>query len=260
MTSRLWFWYGQNTCRSANNVCIRKSGRAVDCTGLENRRPFTGTVSSNLTSSATPLENNYGTFSNLPCLRLVIPFYNEGDFPMDHVTAVFETRLEAEEALEKLEAIGVTANQISLLATDETRGQHFNIENSTKAEEGATTGAILGGLAAAVAAAFTSAGAVAIPGLNIIVSGYLVSALAGAGAGATAGGLLGALVGLGFDEHEAKMYDEEVRSGNILLAVNPADSAQRKRIKEILDDSLEHEARLKGARSSASEDRSGFRT
>ena len=179
---------------------------------------------------------------------------------MDHVTAVFETRMEAEEALEKLEAVGVTTGQVSILATDESRGRHFNIENNTKAEEGATTGAILGGLAAAVAAAFTSAGAMAIPGLNIIVSGYLVSALTAGGAGAAAGGLLGALVGLGFDEHEAKMYDEEVRSGNILLAVHPADSAQRKRIKEILDDQLADEAKVKGARRSSSEDRTGFRT
>ncbi len=31
---------------------MRRGGRAVDCTGLENRRPFTGLVSSNLTLSA----------------------------------------------------------------------------------------------------------------------------------------------------------------------------------------------------------------
>ena len=34
---------------------LRKRGRAVECTGLENRRPFTGLVSSNLTASATYL-------------------------------------------------------------------------------------------------------------------------------------------------------------------------------------------------------------
>ncbi len=34
------------------NVALRRGGRAVDCTGLENRRPFTGLVSSNLTLSA----------------------------------------------------------------------------------------------------------------------------------------------------------------------------------------------------------------
>jgi hypothetical protein len=34
----------------------RRGGRAVDCTGLENRRPFTGLVSSNLTLSAKYME------------------------------------------------------------------------------------------------------------------------------------------------------------------------------------------------------------
>jgi hypothetical protein len=32
---------------------LGRGGRAVECTGLENRRPFTGLVSSNLTLSAT---------------------------------------------------------------------------------------------------------------------------------------------------------------------------------------------------------------
>ncbi len=178
---------------------------------------------------------------------------------MDHVTAVFETRTEAEMALQKLEAIGVTDSQISLLATDEARGQHFNIENSTKAEEGATTGAILGGLAGAVAAAFLSAGAIAIPGVNLIVSGYLVSAVAGLGAGGAAGGIIGALAGLGFNEHEAKLYDDEIRSGNILIAVSPVDSGQRKRVKEIFDDQPDIEAKTARV-TTAKEDRTGFRT
>ena len=155
---------------------------------------------------------------------------------MDHVTAVFESRLEADEALSKLEALGVTNNQISVLATDDARSRHFAIQNTTKAEEGATVGATLGGLAGAVGAALISAGAIAIPGMNLIVSGYLISAVAGLGAGAATGGILGALVGLGFPEHEAKLYEEELQSGNILVAVNPTSSEQRKRVKEILDD------------------------
>jgi hypothetical protein len=33
-------------------AAVRRGGRVVECTGLENRRPFTGLVSSNLTLSA----------------------------------------------------------------------------------------------------------------------------------------------------------------------------------------------------------------
>lgn len=154
---------------------------------------------------------------------------------MDHVTAVFESREHAGEALDKLEAIGVTSGQVSVIATDEARSRHFEIQNNTKAEEGATTGAAAGGLAGAVLAALTSSGAIAIPGLNLVVAGYLVSAVAGFGVGAAAGGIVGALAGLGFPEHEAKLYEEELGHGSILIAVKPADNDQRKKIAKILD-------------------------
>lgn len=154
---------------------------------------------------------------------------------MDHVTAVFESRLEAEKALTRLEGVGVRENQISILATDEARNRHFAIKNTTKAEEGAAAGATLGGLAGAVLAATASAGALAIPGLNLVVSGYLIAALAGLGAGATAGGAVGALIGLGFPENEAKLIEDELHSGNILVAVRPANGEQKKKVKEILD-------------------------
>ena len=161
---------------------------------------------------------------------------------MDHITAIFETREDAERALIQLESIGVTAAQTSVLATEETRGD-FVIENNTKAEEGATTGAALGGLAGAVLAGLTSAGAVVIPGLNLVVSGYLVAAVAGFGLGAAGGGILGALAGLGFPENEAKVYEEELSHGSYLIAVKPADNNQKKEVKRILDEAKTHGAR-----------------
>jgi hypothetical protein len=167
---------------------------------------------------------------------------------MDHVSVIFETRLEAMDALNKLEAVGVNESQISLLATDDARGRHFSLVNSTKAEEGATTGATLGGLAGAVIAGIVSAGAVAIPGLNIVVSGYLISALAGLGAGAATGGIVGALVGVGFPEHEAKLYEEEIRSGHFLVSVKPKDGQQKELIENIFDSALEKDAAIAKAR------------
>jgi hypothetical protein len=174
---------------------------------------------------------------------------------MDHITAIFETREDAERALLKLEAIGVIASQTSVLATEETRGD-FVIENNTKAEEGATTGAALGGLAGAVLAGLTSAGAIAIPGLNLVVSGYLVAAVAGFGVGAAGGSILGALVGLGFPENEAKIYEEELGHGSYLIAVKPADSEQKKHVQKILGEAKNHGART-GKRDATDIDRGG---
>ncbi|HRC27692.1 MAG TPA: hypothetical protein PKX87_09705 [Alphaproteobacteria bacterium] len=150
------------------------------------------------------------------------------------ITATFKTRDAAFSALRDLEAIGVTDKQVSMVVTDDTRGKTFNIEKSSKADEGAAAGATVGGIIGAVAAAIAGAGALAIPGLNVVVAGTLISALAGLGAGAATGGLVGGLIGAGIPEHEAKIYENEVKNGAILLAVEPSSDSQREQISNIL--------------------------
>ncbi len=149
------------------------------------------------------------------------------------ITAVFNTRMESETALSKLEHAGFTEKEITVLVTEETRGKHFGIKENTKADEGVSTGAALGGLAGAIALGIGSAGTLLIPGLNLIVSGALVGSLVGLGAGAATGGLIGGLVGLGIPEHEAKLYEAAVRKGAILVAVESRDDDTTDRIKAI---------------------------
>ncbi len=155
---------------------------------------------------------------------------------MDHVTRIFESRQELERTLEKLEAVGIARDQISILASDATRSRQFEISDTNKGASGASTGAAIGGVAGAVIAALMSAAAIAVPGMNVVVSGYLVSALAGLGAGAATGGLVGGLIGLGIPEYEAKIYEDRLKEGNILLSVKPIDDAQEKRIQAIFDE------------------------
>lgn len=150
------------------------------------------------------------------------------------ITATFKTRFAAEEALAELEEIGITEEQISLVVTDETRGRSFNINEGNKMDEGAAAGATAGGIAGAILGAVLAAGVVAIPGLNLVVAGSVISGLAGFGAGAAAGGLVGGLIGAGIPEHEAKLYEGEVKKGAILLAVKTADHEQKKLVKDIL--------------------------
>jgi len=152
------------------------------------------------------------------------------------VSATFETRMAAEEALRKLENIGVSDTQISIVVTDETRGDHFVMEDHSRADEGFAGGATAGGLIGAVLVALTAAGTLVIPGVNLVVTGALVGGLAGLATGATTGGLIGALIGAGFNEHEAKIYDEEIRKGAVLMAVKPLDSKQHDRIEEIFEE------------------------
>jgi len=60
-----------------------------------------------------------------------------------------------------------------------------------------------------------------------------MAALSGAAVGATTGGIVGVLIGLGIPEIEAKRYEEKLRSGNYLIAVDARDGDWEKRAKEI---------------------------
>lgn len=150
------------------------------------------------------------------------------------ITATFKTKDAAFAALTQLETIGVTDEQVGMIVSDETRGKSFNIDTNTKADKGAAAGATFGGIVGAVVAAVAGAGAIAIPGLNLVVAGTLISGLAGLGAGAATGGLVGALVGAGIPEHEAKLYEDEIKNGSILIAVDVKDSDKKDKIEDIL--------------------------
>jgi len=60
---------------------------------------------------------------------------------------------------------------------------------------------------------------IALPGVGLVTAGPLAAALAGAGAGALTGGLVGALVGLGIPEDRARLYDEGLQHGGIVMAL-----------------------------------------
>jgi uncharacterized membrane protein len=150
------------------------------------------------------------------------------------ITAVFKTHAEADVSLRALENAGFTKEQVTMLVSEETRGKHFGIDEKTKAGEGAATGAAIGGLTGALYLGLSTAGALLVPGLNIVVFGTLIGGLVGLGAGAATGGLVGALVGLEIPEHEAKLYEDAVRNGAILIAVKADDAAAVEKVNAIL--------------------------
>jgi hypothetical protein len=97
---------------------------------------------------------------------------------------------------------------------DDDHDDDDHVDTGPGAGGGALTGAVTGGLVAAAATAFV------IPGIGPILAGGLLAAtLTGVAVGAATGGLLGALIDLGVPEDEARAYDEEFRSGNIVVTV-----------------------------------------
>jgi hypothetical protein len=66
-----------------------------------------------------------------------------------------------------------------------------------------------------------AASTVAIPGIGLVVAGPLAGALVGGAAGAAAGGLVGTLVGMGIPEERAKVYEQDMKEGAIVIGVTP---------------------------------------
>lgn len=143
------------------------------------------------------------------------------------VTGMFRDRESAERAYTALANRGYTRDEVNLMMSDETRRRHFDAdaakttELGTKALEGAGAGAAIGGTVGGVLAAIAAAATLAIPGVGLVVAGPLAAALAGAGAGGLTGGIIGALVGSGIPEERARVYDEGVKEGGIVLGVTP---------------------------------------
>src|SRR5437879_1839146 len=107
--------------------------------------------------------------------------------------------------VDSLKTAGFSNNDISALLPDKTGTKDFAHEKSTKAPEGAITGAGTGGILGGALGWLAGIGALAIPGVGpFVAAGPIMAALSGAAIGATAGGIAGTLIGMGIPEYEAK--------------------------------------------------------
>jgi len=145
----------------------------------------------------------------------------------DFVTGSFTDRTSAESAYDRLRARGYTDDQINIMMSDETRKKYFNKDDDeskfgNKAMEGAGAGSAIGGTIGAAVGIIAAIGtSLIIPGLGIVIAGPLAAGLAGAGAGGITGGIVGALVGSGIPEEKAKIYEKDIKEGNIVMGVQP---------------------------------------
>jgi len=154
----------------------------------------------------------------------------------NHCVGIYENPIDANEAAQRLFKKGFTQEQMSVIVAEKSYSGHFGFEEKKKVGEGAAIGGAAGVGLGAIVAGLAAVGAIVLPGGAILAAGPLVAALAGAGAGGATGGLVGGLIGLGFNEAEAKFYEENVDSGNILLAVEYETNDEKNAIQAIIDD------------------------
>lgn len=162
---------------------------------------------------------------------------------------VFDNRTYAQDAIVDFESIGLNPKDISIMMKD--TGEAHDLASSTGANVagGAVSGATTGGIIGGIAGLLIGIGAIAIPGIGgLLVGGPIATALGLSGAaastasgaltGALAGGIVGALIGLGVPEEDARVYEERIQAGAILLAV-PTPEEREEEVREVFE---EHQA------------------
>ena len=163
------------------------------------------------------------------------------------VLGIFSTRDQASLAIDDLEQAGFDAKDISIILKDKDKGEIVETtDEAGSVAEGTVSGAVGGGVLGGLAGLLIGVGAIAIPGIGaVLIGGPLAAALgltgvaattvSGAVTGALAGGLVGALVGWGVPEEEAKLYEERIMEGGVLVAV-PITHDNENKVREILEE------------------------
>jgi hypothetical protein len=161
------------------------------------------------------------------------------------ITRLYNDYSSASQAVRDLEAAGVPAKDISLVASNADNwysrdgnardDRTTNPAQTDNAGKGAGMGAGIGTAVGGTAGLLAGLGILAIPGIGpVVAAGWLVATAVGAAAGAAAGGLIGGLTGAGVSEDEAHVYAEGVRRGGSLVTARVSD-ADKLRLEAIFD-------------------------
>jgi len=150
------------------------------------------------------------------------------------VFCIATTHEQANRIVDSLKVGGFSSSGISVLFPDKSLTRDFAHEKSTKAPEGAATGAGAGGLLGGAPEWIAGIGAFAIPGVGpFIAAGPIMAALGGAVMGGALGGIAGALISMGIPELEAKLYEGKIKTGNVLISVYTENRDEISRAKDI---------------------------
>ena len=156
---------------------------------------------------------------------------------MKTVVGLFDDYNQAKNAAVEVERAGISHNDISVLANNETE-QHVRrdaVDTHSSMGHAVTKDAGVGAEIGGVLGLLAGLSLFVVPGLGFIAgAGWLAGMLAGAGIGAVAGGLVGVLTHVGVPAADAAYYEEGVRRGGTLIAVRAEDN-EASRIATILN-------------------------
>lgn len=166
------------------------------------------------------------------------------------VVATFPSRSDAERGIDRLQQAGFSRQDISVVAKDDraTQGDAGRAGNGEQGMFGETSdGMTWGAGIGAGAGLLASAGALAIPGVGPLLA---VGPLAAALSGAAVGGLAGGLVDWGIPEDRGRYYEEQVRAGRALAAVQVKDDQEARKAEQILQEAGAQDIEIHAGKSS----------
>jgi hypothetical protein len=142
------------------------------------------------------------------------------------ISAVFDSRGQAEAAVNELRAEGVDTAKLSLIGRDEDGGEARMTDADGENSEG-TGDAVKGALGGAGLGAILGVAALAIPGVGPLVAAGAIASTAipgaaaiGAGVGAVAGGVTGMLADHGVSDEDASYYEGRINDGGVFVSVD----------------------------------------
>lgn len=158
------------------------------------------------------------------------------------VSAVFDSRSEAERAIGELRSAGVENNAISIIgreegSTTETTGGGDRVDDGDEPKSFLARAAAGSGIGALLGVA-----ALAIPGVGpLVAAGAIAEAAVGGAAitgtviGAAAGGLSDVLAKHGVSDEDSKYYGDRINNGGIFVSVDTSvANIQREQAQDIL--------------------------
>lgn len=151
------------------------------------------------------------------------------------VAGLFIDSKQAGKAVSSLKDKGYT-DSVSVLAKDD-GGNVSTHQVKEDVSEGATVGAATGTAVGALTGLIAGAVTATIPGAVLLVAGPLAAmwGVTGAAVGALSGGIVGALVDAGFPDEKAKMFEEHVLRGEVLVAITGDDDKVDSMIQSLSD-------------------------
>jgi hypothetical protein len=144
------------------------------------------------------------------------------------VSAIFDSRSEAETAVSELRSAGVRDSALSIIAQHD--GKNTTSDGSGN-DTGDTGGLVKGLIGGAGVGALLGIAALAIPGVGPLAAAGAIAASAvpdgaaiGAGIGALTGGLTGLLTKHGVSGEDATYYEGRINNGGVFVSVDTSDA------------------------------------